>query len=269
MKKLSIIIVNYKTPDLLKLCIKSIQKNCLIDYEIIVVDSETEEDTQMLMREEFPQINFISLKKNGGYAVAVNTGIKASQGEYTQIMNADIVFLNNAAEKMINYFEKNTEAGIIGPKLLGFDGKIQYSCYRFYTPATIVYRRTFLGKLPFGKRAIDAMMMKKIDHEKVIKADWILGAVLMTKKELLEKIGLMDERFFLYFEDMDWCRRFKEHEYQVAYLPEAKMAHYHRRLSADKRGIFSVLLNKATRIHIASAIKYFIKYKFKSRVQNN
>ncbi len=266
--KLSIIIVNYKTPDLLKLCIQSIQKNCNVNYEIVVVDSETEEETQMMMREEFPEIQFIPLKENKGYAVAVNTGIKASKGEYIQVMNADIIFLNDAATEMISYFEKNPKTGIMGPKLVGFDGKIQYSCYKFYTPLTILYRRTFLGKLPFGKKAIDKMMLKTANHDNVIEADWLLGAVLMTKKDILGKIGLMDERFFLYFEDMDWCRRFWEQGYKVIYLPKAKMAHYHRRLSADKKGIFSIFLNKATRIHISSAIKYFIKYKFKSNIHH-
>lgn len=264
MKKLSIIIVNYKTPELLKLCINSIKEKCSLDYEIVVVDSASEEDTQILMREEFPDIKFLPLNENKGYAYGVNIGIKNSEGEYIIVMNPDIIFLNNAADIMIDYFEKNQNIGIIGPRLTGFDGQVQYSCYRFYTPLTILYRRTFLGKISFGKKQIDKIMMQDADHEKIIEADWLLGAILLTKRELINKIGYMDERFFLYFEDMDWCRRFWEAGYKAIYLPEAQMAHYHRRLSADKKGIFSIFFNKVTRIHIASALKYFIKYNFKS-----
>ncbi len=124
----------------------------------------------------------------------------------------------------------------------------------------IIYRRTFLGKFGFAKKAIDKFLMRDFDHNKIIEADWIMGSAMMTSSEAVKKVGLMDERFFMYFEDVDWCRRFWEKGLKVVFYPYSEMYHYHGKGSASQGVIRSLIFNKYTRYHIASGCKYFIKY---------
>ena len=262
--KLSIVIVNYKTPALLKLCINSIQESSQnLKPEIIVVDSQSQEETQEMLREDFPDVSFFPFEENVGYSRAVNLGLKKSSGQYILVLNADIISFEGTISKMVNFMENHSQVGMIGPQLINFNNTVQDSCYQFITPKTILYRRTFLGRLPFAKKTLRNFLMKDWDHQSTKQVDWLLGAALMVRRAALDKIGLMDERFFLYCEDVDWSRRFWEKGYQVVYFPEAKMAHYHRRLSADRKGILGIF-NPATRIHIKSALKYFFKYDFKN-----
>lgn len=259
--ELSIIITSYKNPELLKVCIDSIRKNCtLTDYEIIVADSATEEDTELMMQESFPEIRFIASKENIGFSGTVNNGLQAAQGRFILILNGDIVVKKESIEKLLDHIKNNPETGIVGPQLLNFNETYQPSTFRFYAPLTIVYRRTFLGRFGFAKKHLDKFLMKDFDHQDTREVDWIMGSSLMTSREAVDRVGLMDSRFKLYFEDTDWCRRFWENGYKVIYLPEAKMYHYHGRGSAGKGALRSLLSNKLTWIHIGSAIRYFMKY---------
>lgn len=261
MKKLSIIVTSYKKPELLKVCLNSIFK-CVkdIDHEILVADSETQDDTEMMMREEFPQITFFPFKENVGLQAILSKALDASVGEYLLLLNGDIIVTEDSIQKLLRYVETNPTVGMAGPKLLNFNGTLQYSCFRFYKPWTIIYRRTFLGRLWFAKKHLDWFLMKDVDHEKIIKADWIMGSALMVSREALKKVGYMDPRFFLYMEDVDWCRRFWENNYQVVYYPGASMHHYHGKGSAKGGILHSLLFNRLTWIHISSGIKYFKKY---------
>lgn len=258
---LSIIITNYKNPDLLKLCIKSVIKNTKnISYEIIVADSATEEVTELMMSEEFPDIKFFPFAKNVGFKKLVNTGIENSEGDYFLILNGDILVKENAIEKMIEYIKSNNTIGVLSPKLLNFNGTPQDSCFRFYKPLTIIYRRTILGKLSFAKKHLDWFLMRDYDRKEPREVDWIMGSSMMIPKEAFRKVGPMDERFFMYMEDVDWCRRFWENGYRVVYYPLAQMLHYHGKGSGKNGFFYSIFFNKLTWIHINSAIKYFLKY---------
>jgi GT2 family glycosyltransferase len=112
----------------------------------------------------------------------------------------------------------------------------------------------------FAKKHLDWFTMKNFDHQAVTEVDWIMGSSLLASRRAIDKVGLMDERFKLYFEDTDWCRRFWENDYKVIYLPEAQMYHYHGRGSKNKSVLTSLFSNRLTWLHIASAVKYFWKY---------
>lgn len=258
---LSIAINNYKNPELLKLCINSIKKNVKgVDYEIIVADSETEEDTRLMMQEEFPNVKFFPFKENVGLTPLIKKGLETAKGDYILILNGDIIVQPGSVEKMISFLEKNKDIGLIGPKLLNFNETLQNSCFRFYNLMTIPYRRTFLGKLSFGKKDIDRFLMRDYDHKKPKDVDWLMGSALMCSREAFEKVGHWDLNFFLYFEDTDWCWRFWEGGYRVVYYPHAEMLHYHGKGSGKGGVIHSLLMNKYTWIHISSAIKFFWKH---------
>ncbi len=260
--KLSIIVTHYRTPELLKLCLQSLQEATLeIKAEILVLDSESEDETVEMVKNQFPNIAFFPFHKNTGYAKIVNVGLSKAQGDFLLVLNADIIVAKDSLSKMINYLEAHSEIGVLGPQLLNFNGSIQESCFRFHRPLTIFYRRTFLGKIPWGRRELDRFAMKDFDRTFVKEVDWILGAAMMIRRQALTEVGPMDERFFLYFEDTDWCRRFWQKKWQVIYLPEVKMHHYHGRASKKINSFADIFINKYLWIHLASALKYFWKYR--------
>lgn len=261
--KLSIIITNYKTPGLLKLCIESIRKSLPENYyEIIVVDGESEEETQEMILDFLPGVKFIPFGKNIGFPRLVNAGLeKMDPGtSYVLILNADIINDGNSIQKMIEYLEKNSNIGILAPKLLSFNNDIQFSCFRFYTPWTIVCRRTALGRTKWGTKVLNDFLMSDWDRKTIRDIDWVQGSAMMVRREALEKVGSMDERFFMYFEDVDWCRRFWENGYRVTFYPESAMYHYHGQASAVKKSFISSIYNRYIWVHIVSALKYFLKY---------
>ncbi len=258
---LSIIILNYKSRELVKQCVKTIGLLApKISYEIIVVDNASNDGVGAMLAERFPDVRFIASEVNSGFAAGNNLGIREAKGRYVVIMNPDITVLSGSLEEMMAFMDTNKEVGVMGPKLIHPDGSLDASCYRFPTMMIPVYRRTPLGSLPVGRRAIAEYLMEDYDHEITRDVDWLLGAVLIVRREALEKVGPLDERFFLYFEDTDWCRRFSEAGHRVVYHPVAKMVHYHERLSAQGPWFLSIL-RPSTRIHIASCVKYFSKWK--------
>lgn len=259
--ELSIVITHYRNPELLKVCIDSIKKNLTLkDYEIIVSDSATEEKTELMMQEDYPEIKFLPSKKNIGFSGTASRGLGIAKGNYILILNGDVIAKENSIEKLLEFIKNNPDTGIVGPQLLNFNETLQPSTFRFYTPLTIVYRRTFLGKFGFAKKHLAAFMMKSFDHQSIKEVDWVMGSVMMTSRTALDKVGPMDLNFKLYFEDTDWCRQFWEKGFKVVYYPEAKMYHYHGKGSAGKNVLASLLFNKLTWMHIISALKFFKKY---------
>ncbi len=261
--KLSIIIVNYKTAPLTSALVESLLALPLPPAsEIIVVDNDSQDDSVYLLRSDFPEIKVIDNKENVGLAAGVNRGLKEAKGQYRLILNPDMVALPHSVQTMVDFMDAHPEVGMSGAKLLSPSGKLQYSCYRFYRPMTIVYRRTFLGKTQRGKKELRQFLMKDFDHASVKEVDWLMGACLMVRESAVKEVGGMDERFFLYFEDVDWCRRMWEKGWKVMYVPQAQFSHFHQR-SSEGSSVMSVLFNRSTRAHITSAIKYFWKYRGK------
>lgn len=257
---LSIVILNYKTKGLTQQCVKTIglcAPHC--EYEVIVVDNASGDGTGEMLAAKFPQVRFIASPTNVGFAAGNNHGIRAARGRYVMLMNPDITVRPGAIDAMLARMEADPTIGVLGPKLVKPDGALDPSCYRFPSIAIPVYRRTPLGRLPAGKKALSDYLMEEYDREQAADVDWLLGAVLMVRREALEAVGLLDERFFLYFEDTDWCRRFWEKGWRVVYMAGAKMVHYHERLSAQGSWLLSPF-RRSTRIHIASWIKYFAKW---------
>jgi N-acetylglucosaminyl-diphospho-decaprenol L-rhamnosyltransferase len=262
-RELTIAVNSYKNPEILRLCLESIRKEMPqsgISYEVLVADSATEEDTEMMMREDFPEVRFFPFRDNVGFKTLVNVSLQEAQGEYVFLINSDIILTADTLPKLLTYLKEHEEIGILGPRQLNFNGGVQESCYRFYQPQTILYRRTWLGKLPFGKKHLDWFTMADYDRKEPRSVDWLLGSALFLKRETAKRVGPMDDRFFLYMEDVDWCRRFWEKGLKVVHYPESVVYHYHAKGSA-KGGFFgSLLFNRLTWYHIESALKYFLKY---------
>ena len=266
MKELTIAINGYRSPELLRLCLRSIfehMENTGIDYEVLVTDSATKEDTEMLMREEFPYVRFFPFAQNVGFKTMVNKSLEEARGKYIFLINSDIILTAGAVAKMLGYLKAHPDIGMLSPKQLNFNETLQPSCFRFYQPLTILYRRTWLGQLPFAKRHLDWFVMADYDKRQPKSVDWVMGSAILVSREAVERVGPMDKRFYMYMEDVDWCRRFWDNGYKVVYYPEAVVYHYHGKGSA-KGGFFgSLLFNRLTWYHIRSAMQYFWKYRGK------
>ena len=265
---LSVIILNYNSKDYLLPCIKGIVEHTKnLDYEIIVVDNASTDNSGEYIEQKllprFSELKLVRAKVNGGYAAGNNIGIKASRGRYVLIMNPDIVIWENSFKQMVDFMDSHTNVGMAGPRLLSPDGSLQYFVYRWPTPQVLLYRRTPLGRFNFAQRAIDKYLMKDWDHRDTRPVDWVQGSCVIVCREAMAKVGLMDERYFLYSEDTDWCRRFWQAGLEVWYMADIELIHYHERASA-KNNILESIFNKMSWVHIFSSIKYFRKWGIKT-----
>ncbi len=256
---LSIIIVTYNSSFLIKKCLEPILELDNINYEIIVVDNESRDNTKEILENYSKKIN-IYILKNKGYANALNFASKKAVGEYLLFMNPDIFVKKEDINKMLNRIKEDKNIGIIAPKLLFPNNKIQDSCFMFYKFYTPLFRRSLFGKTEFGKKHIAKIFMKNSDKNSELNPDWVLGAIFMMEKKFFEKIKGMDSRFFLYYEDMDICKRCYLNNKKVLYFPYSKAIHDHIRSSANYKNIMTALFNKITREHIKSYIKYHLKF---------
>jgi GT2 family glycosyltransferase len=186
--------------------------------------------------------------------------MKEASGEYFLILNPDTIVGKTAIATMLLYARRNPKAGIIGPKLVNPDGSLQYSSYRFPKIYTFILRRTFLWRFAWAKNHIDKYLMAEYDRQEPREVGWIMGSCLLLKKEMIDRIGMFDERFFMYLEDTDLCRRARQAGYKVVYDPHAVVVHDHGRASAGQKWYVAIFKNKMAWVHMASWAKYFWKW---------
>jgi GT2 family glycosyltransferase len=222
--------------------------------EIIVVDNCSGDGSTGMIEQEFPHVTLIKNTANLGYARAVNQGIRQSRGRYCLILNPDIETTGDAIKNLWSLMEATPDAGIAGGKLLNPDGSLQMSCRTFYTVATVLLRRTFLGKVFPNSGPVRRHLMLDWDHNSDRQVDWVIGACMIVRREAYQAVGGMDERFFLYFEDVDWCFRIKKHGWKVYYVHSAVMEHHHRRQSAR------LLPDSKLLSHLFSTLRFYDKW---------
>jgi len=260
--ELSIIVVNYNTASLVSSCLACITENIHDKaFEIIVVDNGSMDGSCRLIRERFSALCLIENVENLGFARAVNQGFRLSRGKYLLILNPDVTLTSGSVETAIHFLDGHPEVGVLLPRLLNPDGSLQFSCRTFYDFSTLLFRRTPLGKFFPHHRIIRKHLMMDWDHEDVQEVDWGLGACMFLRREALKGQDIFDERFFLYFEDVDICFRLKKEGWKVVYYPGVAMIHAHLRQSG--KGIF----NRAKWEHFKSLIKFYFKYRgFRPRI---
>lgn len=196
---LSIIIVSYNTKDLLKQCLDSIYgKVQNISFEIFVVDNNSQDGSPKMVKNLFPQVELIENKENKGFASANNSAIKKSKGRYVLLLNSDTIVLPGSLSKMIQFMDKTPRAGAVGCKLINPDGSLQ----------------------SFGRG------LKRVREKGVKEVNWVEAACFMVRQRVIDEIGLMDENFFFYSEDMDWCRRMRLAGWKIFCIAQAKVIHY-------------------------------------------
>ena len=261
--KLSVITVNYNSKHFPKLCVEALEKSKTgFDFEILFVDNGSTDPISLGFLEHAARdlrIKFIKSPKNLGFAGGNNLGAAHAAGEYLFILNPDTAVSENALQSMIDYMELHPEIGILGPKLVYADGTVQESCRRDMRFLDLVIKRTPLRKYPWGRTRLENYLMQDFDHEKIQEVELITGAAIMMRRALFEKIGGFDERYFLFMEDFDLCKKVRTAGKKIVYFPKAPVNHYHRRLSSGN--FFQLLGKKVFWLHLQSAAKYFWKWR--------
>jgi len=260
--KLSILIVNFNQKYFPRLCVEALKKSKVnFDYEIIFCDNDSHDESIEYLRKAKKEktIELIEPHKNLGYGSGNNLAAKKAKGDYVLILNADITVEQDTLQKLIDHIEKHKDIGILAPKLVYHNGEIQPSCRRNFSIFDLFIKRTFLKKIwPFSNR-YKKYIMKDYSHKDTQEVDLITGAFMLLPKHVFDKIGGFDERYFLFMEDFDLCKKVKKAGYKVVYYPSASAIHYHKRLSEGS--FIKLLFNKVSWMHLNSAIKYHLKWK--------
>lgn len=240
---LDVIIVSYNVAHLLEDCLGSLLSEKGVDMVITVVDNNSSDGTVAMVRKKFPQANLVASRENLGFSAANNLALKGSRSKYVLLLNPDTKVLPGAVKKMVDYMEANREVGALGPKLLNPDGSLQYSARTFPSLTTQFLESTYLFRIFPQSRFFGQYFMSYWDHGQERKVDWVSGAALMVRGEAIEKIGLLDEGFFMYSEEVDWCYRIKRAGYEVVYFPRAEIIHYDARSSEDQARRLEMVLS--------------------------
>jgi GT2 family glycosyltransferase len=224
---LSICIPTLQAKDLLRECLRSIYAQTRCAFEIIVVDNASRDGTVEMLRAEFPAVRVIVNATNVGFAKAMNQALRVSQGRYALLLNNDTVVLSNALDRLVAFADAHAEIGICGPKILNRDGTLQKQCRRSYaTPWDLFCYFSGLSTLFPRSPLFARYLMTYRDEDETHPADAISGACMLIRRAVLEQIGWLDERFFAYQEDTDYCLRAQRAGWRVYYYPEAQIIHY-------------------------------------------
>ncbi len=238
---LSIIIVNYNTKDLLKASLNSIKQNTHnIDYEIIVIDNHSKDNSVTMIEEQFPDVKLVKNSYNAGYSKANNQGIQIAKGKYILLLNSDTEVKESALNKAVQFMEERTDVGICGFKLLNEDGSIQLSCRSFPTFSTALFNRySIITRLFPNNKYSKEYLLLDWDHNEIREVDWVSGACMLIRRNVIEEIGILEEKFFMYSEDVDLCYRAKERGWKIVYYPFSEVMHYIGK-SSENRQLLSI-----------------------------
>lgn len=224
---ISVIIVNWNAKQLLIECIDSVIKDFGdLEVEVIVVDNDSTDDSVQSVRDTFKSVIVIENSENLGFSKANNIGIKQSSGKYICLINSDIIVKKGCLKNMFEYMERNISIGMLGPKLLNTDESIQTSCKKFPTIWNNITRTFFLHKLFPKSSFFSSEEMNYFLHDRIKQVEALAGAFLMVRRKAISKIGLLDEAYFFYSEDIDWCKRFWEKGWKVVFFPKAVCIHH-------------------------------------------
>jgi N-acetylglucosaminyl-diphospho-decaprenol L-rhamnosyltransferase len=259
MVDLSIVILSWNVRDLLRQCLESVARNRPLSAdhpplatEIIVVDNASGDGSMEMVRAEFPDVRLIANQANRGYTGGNNDGIAAATGRYVMILNPDTRVLADALAALISYADVHPDVGVVGPQLLNPDGSVQSSRRRFPTLMTGLFESTWLEPLA-PRDVLRRYYVLDQPDDAIQEVDWLFGACFLVRREVIRQVGALDEDFFMYSEEMDWCRRIRQAGWKVVYLPEAQVIHYGGK-SSDQ---------VAAQRHIyfqTSKVRYFCKH---------
>lgn len=227
MADLSIIIVSWNTRDLLRACLKSIYaQRSGLDFEVFVIDNASRDGSPQMVRRDFPKVQLFKNAENLGFARACNQGLRRAQGCYVVLLNPDTRLLDDAFGHMVAFLDKHPDIGALGPRIVDADGSVDVRCARrLPTLAGEFFEKTRLDRRYPHSRLFGRYLMTYWDHNDSRDVEALSGACLMVRREALEQVGGLDEGFFMYGEDIDWCYRIRQAGWRVFYYSDAQIMH--------------------------------------------
>ncbi len=262
---LSIVIVSWNVRPLLRRCLQSVLAEAepgpgdgvfqIGDWrvEIFVVDNASADGSAEMVRTQFPRVHLIANGENRGFTAANNQGLSRARGRYLLLLNPDTEVVGDALATMIRYAEANAEVGALGAKLLYPDGNTQSSRRRFPTFSTALVESTVVQEWWNDNRILRRYYMTDTGDDEIQRVDWVVGACLLVRRQAYEQVGGLDEGFFMYSEELDWCRRIKAAGWEIVYLPTATVIHH--------EGKSSEQVVPARHIYFQSSkVRYFRKH---------
>lgn len=234
---LSIVIISWNVRELLRLCLDSIQESLRGEkgegllVETIIFDNGSTDGSADMVREDFPRVHLMESEVNLGFTKGNNLAIGQSEGRYILLLNPDTEVVGDALGTMVAYMEAHPRVGALGPQLLNPDGTTQSSRRRFPTLATAFLESTVLQPWFQGSRILKRYYLLDRPDDEIQPVDWAVGAALLIRREALHQVGPLDEEFFMYSEELDWCYRLKAQGWEVVYLPTAQVVHQEGRSS--------------------------------------
>jgi GT2 family glycosyltransferase len=256
---LSIIIVSYNVRDFLAQTLRSVQKATRsISTEIFVVDNHSEDGSAHLVASEFSEVQLIRNTKNVGFARANNQALVRARGRFLVLLNPDTIVQEDTFQTLIQFFDTHPDAGMVGCKILNPDGTLQLACRRsFPTPWVAFTKLVGLGTLFPKSRWFGRYNLTYLDPDQTTEVDAISGSFMMVRREVVGQVGLLDERFFMYGEDLDWCYRVKQAGWKIYYVPSTKIVHY--------KGASSEKSDRDTLVLFYRAMLQFVQKHFRGR----
>lgn len=223
---LSVTICSWNTQGELRACLESLAAvRDEASFEVVVVDNNSEDGSPDMVEREFPWVRLEKMSRNLGFTGGQNHAMRVRKGANALLLNSDTIVHPGAFRELMTYMRAHPEAGIIGPKLLNSDGTLQYSCRRFPNPVAALFRNTIFGRLFPKNRFAREYLMQDLDHGQASKVDWVSGAALLATERLIDTIGLLDEEYFMFCEDTDWCYRAWQAKFEVHYVPMSVITH--------------------------------------------
>ena len=224
--KLSIIIVSWNVGEDLLRCLESIKENRPCErFETIVIDNGSTDGTVEAVRKSFPEVVIIVNDENRGFAAANNQGIVQSKGEYVLLLNPDTIVHSGAMDTLIGFMDSHPDIGVCGPKLLNEDGSTQRSVRRLPTFRAVLYRHTIFKLTGLFREQYNKWMMKDFTYDCQKEVFQLMGAALLIRQSVIDQVGLMDENFFMYYEEVDLCYRIKQAGWHITFIPKAVITH--------------------------------------------
>jgi GT2 family glycosyltransferase len=215
----SVVVVTFNALPWVERALESVRS-----HETIVVDHGSTDGTLELVRERFPEARLIE-QENKGLGGGSNAGMRVATGDYFLLLNSDAWALDGSVERLAAFAEEHPEAAVFGPRVLNPDGSLQRSVRGFPTLWRLATEYFFLRKLAPRSQALNAFYAGGFDHDQVSEAEFLLGAILLVRREAADTVGLFDEDFFMFSEETDWCYRFRQAGWKVLFTPEAEFVH--------------------------------------------
>ncbi|HEY3298764.1 MAG TPA: glycosyltransferase family 2 protein [Armatimonadota bacterium] len=225
--ELSIIIVNWNTSEYLRRCLESIITRPFAgECEVIVADNCSKDSSAQMVRDEFPEVVLIANDHNLGYAAGNNQGIRRSSGEYVLLLNPDTEVKEGTLDTLVQFLKNHRDAGAVACRLIGPDGKVQSSCRSFPDPAGVMFEYSKLSRLFPQSRVFGRYRMTYFDYETEVEVDQPMASCLMLTRKALDDVGMIDEEFPIFFNEVDWLFRAKQKGWKVYFTPETEIIHH-------------------------------------------